>query len=290
MLKLEKLVVPKKEQFKSKRAEQFVLDEIGAWSEIKLEIIQKYARAYTTILSKKGLHFAYIDAFAGAGVNISRATGEFVLGSPLNALLVEPHFHHHYFIDLDSQKTSYLRKIVGDRSDVTIEEGDCNVFLEEKVFPKVKYKDFWRALCILDPYGLHLNWNVIQTAAKMESIEIFLNFPLMDMNRNALWRNPQGVEKSQLERMSAFYGDDSWTRVIYRTNGNLFGWMEKVEDANRVIVRAFRDRLKTVAGFQYVPEPLPMRNSSGATLYYLFFASHQPVAQKIVADIFDKYS
>ena len=43
---------------------------------------------------------------------------------------------------------------------------------------------------MLDPYGLHLDWEVIETAGKMRSIEIFLNFPIMDMNRNALWRNP----------------------------------------------------------------------------------------------------
>jgi hypothetical protein len=32
-----------------------------------------------------------------------------------------------------------------------------------------------------------------------------------------------------------------------------------------------------------------MRNSQGATVYYLFFASQKPVAQDIVEDIFRKY-
>jgi hypothetical protein len=48
-------------------------------------------------------------------------------------------------------------------------------------------------------------------------------------------------------------------------------------------------RLKSVAGFEFVPEPLPMRNSTNAVVYYLFFASHQPVASKIVQDIVKKY-
>jgi len=264
-------------------------DVIGPWSEIKLEIIKKYAKAYSTILIRQGLYHTYIDAFAGAGVNISRATRKFVLGSPLNALNVEPHFRHHYFIDLDSLKANTLRKIVGNRADVTIEEGDCNVFLQKKVFPNVRYEDYRRALCLLDPYGLHLNWDVIRAAGAMQSIEIFLNFPMMDMNRNALWRNPEGVDQAQLERLNAFWGDGSWRDDIYRTNGNLFGWSEKVEGANVAISKAFRRRLKTVAGFKYVPEPLPMRNKSGGILYYLFFASHKPVAQRIVKDIFGKY-
>ncbi len=133
------------------------IDEIGPWSEIKLEIIQKYAKAYSTILNRQELYHVYIDAFAGAGVNVSRVTGQFVLGSPLNALMVEPHFRHHYFIDLDSQKANSLRRIVGNRTDVTIDEGDCNMFLKEKVFPNVRYEDYKRALCLFDPYGLHLH-------------------------------------------------------------------------------------------------------------------------------------
>ena len=67
-------------------------DEIGYWSEIKLDIIKDYASAYSRILAaqtKPALHHVYIDAFAGAGVHISKATGEYVPGSPTNALLVQ---------------------------------------------------------------------------------------------------------------------------------------------------------------------------------------------------------
>jgi hypothetical protein len=56
-----------------------------------------------------------------------------------------------------------------------------------------------------------------------------------------------------------------------------------------VIAEAFRDRLKKVAGFKYVPEPVPMRNSKSAILYYLFFAAQKETAENIVIDILDKY-
>jgi len=79
-------------------------DEIGYWSEIKLEIIKDYATAYSTILSAQEnprLSHVYIDAFAGPGVHVSRETGEYVDGSPLNALLVKPPFRDFFFIDID---------------------------------------------------------------------------------------------------------------------------------------------------------------------------------------------
>jgi three-Cys-motif partner protein len=58
-------------------------DRIGNWSEIKLEIIEQYARAYSTILvghAKTKFFHVYIDAFAGAGQHISKTTEEVVLG------------------------------------------------------------------------------------------------------------------------------------------------------------------------------------------------------------------
>jgi three-Cys-motif partner protein len=107
------------------------------------------------------------------------------------------------------------------------------------------------------------------------------------MNRNVLWRNPEKVAPDQAARLTAFWGDDSWRQAAYDTIGNLFGFEEKTE--NKDVAEAFRQRLKKVAGFSYVPDPLPMRNRKGAIVYYLFFASQKPAAENIVKDIFQKY-
>lgn len=266
------------------------LDEINIWSEIKLDIVREYAAAYSRILSaqrKPTLHHVYIDAFAGAGVHISRRTGEFVPGSPFNALHVDPKFKEYHFIDLDTIKVEGLRKIAGERKDVTVYEGDCNEILLNKVFPRVQFKDYRRALCLLDPYGMHLDWDVMFRAGQMKTIDIFLNFPIADMNRNVLLHDTSKVDAKDLARMNAFWGDESWRQAAYETSGNLFGWEEKTN--NETIVSAFQKRLKKVAGFKYVPDPMPMRNSNNAVVYYLFFASHKPAAQDIVMDIFEKY-
>jgi three-Cys-motif partner protein len=266
-------------------------DTINYWSEIKLDIIKDYASAYSKILTGQKFirEHAYVDAFAGAGVHLSKETGKLIPGSPLNALEIDPPFKKLYLIDLDKERYQSLKQLTKDKTNVFLFEGDCNEILLKDVFPKISYKDFRRGLCLLDPYGLHLNWDVISKAGQMESLEIFLNFPVMDMNQNVLWHNPEKVEPSQSARMDAFWGSDSWKNVVYETEGNLFGWAEKVPDSNSAIVNAFKKRLKEVAGFSYVPEPIPMRNSKGATVYYLFFASQNPVGARIVEDILSKY-
>ena len=68
-----------------------VFDEIGYWSEIKLDIVRRYAVEYSKILSNR-FHHVYIDAFAGSGMHISRTTGELVRGSPQIALDIIPPF------------------------------------------------------------------------------------------------------------------------------------------------------------------------------------------------------
>lgn len=269
-------------------------DEIGYWSEIKLDI-KDYAAAYSRILSNQAspkLYHIYIDAFAGAGKHISKITGDFVPGSPANAILVKPPFKEYHFIDLDIQKTKALEDLAGTRTDVHIYHGDCNQVMIKDVLPKVKYENYRRALCVLDPYGLHLDWNVIFQAGSLRTIDIFLNFPVADINRNVLWRKPKEASLEQLERMNRFWGDDSWETEAYIESKQmpLFGDAENVKVSNKVIAEAFRKRLKTVAGFQYVPEPIAMRNTKNAIVYYLFFASQKPVAANIVTHIFDKYA
>jgi three-Cys-motif partner protein len=262
-------------------------DTIGYWSEIKLEIIREYAQAYSTILTSNRLYHVYIDAFAGAGMHLSKTKGEFVPGSPLNALAIKPPFKEFHLIDLNSKKAQQLHQLTEGQKGVSIYEGDCNEVLLTKIFPQVQFPQYRRGLCLLDPYGLHLDWSVIQTAGQMKSLEIFLNFPVADMNRNVLWRDSAGVDQQQAGRMTAFWGDESWKQAAYDKTGNLFGWEEK--QSNESIASAFRERLKKIAGFSHVPEPIPMRNTKGAVVYYLFFASPKPVAAKIVKSIFDKY-
>ena len=139
----------KKQNNRWSKAVQF--DEIGYWSEVKLDIVREYATAYSTILSAKKLTHIYVDAFAGAGKHISKTSGEWIEGSPSNALRVEPPFQEYHFIDLDHAKIQNLGQITGARKNVYFYEGDCNQLLMKRIFPGLKYESFRRALCLLDP-------------------------------------------------------------------------------------------------------------------------------------------
>ena len=269
------------------------LDRIGPWSEVKLDILREYAAPYSKILAAKDFHHLYIDGFAGPGWHISRETGAVVPGSPLNALTTTPPFQEYHFIDADPLRVEQLRSYAGDRPDVHIYAGDCNEVLLRDVFPRARYEDYKRALCVLDPYNIDISWEVVATAGRMRSVEIFLNFMVMDMNMNVLLSNRERADPKQVARMTRFWGDESWCDVAYEVDsqGNLFGdpGTVKVEDSNERIAEAYRKRLLEVAGFRFAPAPLPFSTKRGTTIYYLFFASPDPTANRIVQDIFAKY-
>jgi three-Cys-motif partner protein len=266
------------------------LDQIGYWSEVKLDIVREYATAYSIIMNKQPniKKYAYIDAFAGAGTHISKQSGKMVPGSPLNALLIRPPFSEFHFIDLDGGRAAKLRQLTKDLANVTVHDGDCNEILLRNVFPLYRFEDYRRALCLLDPYGLDVDWKVLETAGKMRSIEIFYNFMIMDANMNILWRNPDRVAAQQKRRMDAVWGDHSWRQVAYKKTRGLFEDLEEKAE-NREVAEGFRKRLRENAGFNFVPEPIPMRNSTGTVIYYLFFASPNKTGEKIFKDIYNKY-
>ncbi len=266
------------------------IDRIGKWSEVKLEIIREYLPPYSKLVTDYNFYHLYIDGFAGYGLHESKATGKVIPGSPMIALNVEPPFRQYHFIDLNPAKISNLRALAKDRDNVFVHEGDCNEVLL-KLLPEARFDRRRRALCLLDPYGIDLAWNVVAAAGAMKSVELFINFMVMDMNMNVLLNEPDKARPDQIERMNRFWGDESWREAVHMRQGNLFGddHAVKLSDSNRRITEAYRRRLMDVAGFQFVPEPLPFANSLGHTIYYLFFASPNKTGDKIVTSIFEKY-
>lgn len=174
----------------------FKFDELGHWSELKLEIVEKYGGAYTgAFRNAPNLKKYYIDAFSGFGSHVSKRTKQQIEGSPARALKVTPPFDGFYFIDMDAGKTAHLKTFCEGKSNVHIHTGDSNSYLTKVLLPTIQFRKFNRALCMLDPYGLHLDWEVMLQAGQSKAVDMFLNFPVMDMNRNAFWHNPDDVPK-----------------------------------------------------------------------------------------------
>lgn len=266
-------------------------DTIGSWSVDKHELLRKYLQAYVTVFKNqtwcKG--YEYIDAFAGTGKPKSRDEQRYVDGSPGVALGLPQPFTKYHFIESSSWR---IKKLEGLRSEfpklqVEIYPGDCNNVLRTRIVPELAMKNFKRAIAFLDPFGMQIEWNTLEDVARAETIEVFLNFPVMGINRNVRLRRKEDIAPSVRERMDRFWGTD-WEAELYEERQTLFGPEEiRIKQSGKDLGRRFQKRLREI--FPHCTVPVLMTNSKNAPLYCLVFAGHNQTGVKIADDIFGRF-
>lgn len=286
----------------------------GDWTEQKLDCVQKYLHAYTTIMNKQPFKFAYIDAFAGTGYRElildedenetlfpeldSQEVVNFRQGSARNALEVKPPFKKYIFIEEDKKNYTELKKLRDEFvqkeafSEDSIEciRTDANQYLTKVCNKNMNWKNN-RALVFLDPFGMQVEWKTIELIADTEAIDLWLLFPIGTVNR-LLKRNGE-IRQPMRKKLNLFFGDDGWFEVFYKLahQNSLFGeegqW-EKTGNIFTEIERYFMKRLDVIFA-DVATNPLSLRNSKNVPLYLLCFAAGNPrgapTAVKIAQDI-----
>lgn len=270
-------------------------DLIGRWSEEKLELLEKYLRAYAVIMKKqkqrwlRGYH--YIDAFAGSGKPKAKDEERYVAGSPLRALRCEPPFDGYWFIELSPWRVERLKELQEQFPDrrVEIRQGDCNAVLRQEIIVHITYASRQRGLVFLDPYGLQVEWGTVQALARAKTFDVFVNFPLMAVTR--LLKRNEPPTGGVLTLLNKVMGNSDWIQEIYYPEPQLrlFGERLVVRDVMRAewLARVYADQVGSL--FPFVSKPVIMTNSKNAPLYALFLASHNRTGVKIANEIFELY-
>ena len=91
-----------------------------------------------------------------------------VPGSPVNALNTDPPFREYHFIDLNPAKAEHLSSLAQGSGNVYVHDGDCNEILLA-LLDKMRWEDYRRGLCLLDPYNIDVAWDVVAKAGKLRS-------------------------------------------------------------------------------------------------------------------------
>lgn len=269
-------------------------DVVGPWSEDKLKLLRGYLEAYTKIMRRQkwcrnGYH--YIDAFAGTGKPRARDEERYIDGSPRVALTIDHPFHSYTFIEKTPWRVEQLQNLADEfpHQDIRIYEEDCNHVITDEITSRIRYEHYNRGLIFLDPFGMDVEWTTIEQVAETQALEIFMNFPVMALNRTALPNSPNALTDSQIERMNRFWGSTEWRGDVYQEVPTLFGPVEmKVHPTTgKRLGKLFKKRLESL--FPNVTYPLVMTNSKNAPLYCLIFAGHNATGARIVRDIFQRY-
>lgn len=285
----------------------------GNWTEQKLECVRKYLHAYTTIMNKQPFQYAYIDAFAGTGYRdmendedaeelmfpdlVAPEVVSFHDGSARNALEVEPPFMKYVFIEkninryaeLEELKKEFLLKTEFSENMIECVHGDANEYLKDLC--RKNWKNH-RALVFLDPYGMQVDWETIESIAQTQAIDLWILFPLGTVNR-LLKRNGE-IRSSLRERLDLFFGEPDWYEVFYQLAEQISFFDEeqwqKTGDIFTTIEQYFIEQLQGIF-YGVAANPLLLRNSKSVPLYLLCFAAGNPkgapIAVKIAQEILE---
>lgn len=272
-------------------------DVIGRWSEDKLELLEKYLHAYTTIMArqkKKWLKaYHYVDAFAGS-VTVQARDDEarYIEGSPLRALRTEPPFDRYWFIEIEPDRLRRLESLKEKfpHRDIRILAGDSNELLQGHEICKINRESFQRGFLFLDPYGLQVQWGTIIHLSRLKAFDLFVNFSVMGVSR--ILKRTEEPDETAKRKINEIMGTTAWINEVYRQDPQLglFSQPRMMRDTLRAewLANLYVKHVHTL--FEYVSRPVIMENSRNSPLYALFLASHNFTAVKVTNEIFAKYA
>jgi three-Cys-motif partner protein len=184
-------------------------------------------------------------------------------------------FDRYIFIDKDHAHCQQLEKLRDEfpalSEGITIRQGEANREIQAICGKNWKTR---RAVLFLDPYGMQVEWETIQSVASTGAIDLWLLFPL-GIGVNRLLPRSGNIPESWRHRLNIFLGTEDWYDAFYqrRTSKTLFDEEETIlaKEGVEVIGRYFVERLKTV--FPGVsPNPRILMNSTQCPLYLFCFA------------------
>lgn len=280
----------------------------GNWTEIKIEILVEYAKAYLDIMNvyakRYGWKLLYFDGFAGSGEIVKiKNTNEnekhdikITIGAARRIIEIEDPrpFDEYYFVEksednfkeleANTKKAFYKKRIFAIQDDCNKKMLDLSNYLRN---PKNKN---YRTLAYIDPCGMQVEWRSIECLRGLP-LDMWVLVPT-GLGVNRLLKNNGQISDAWLERLEKFLGleRDSIEKHFYKKQGNLFGevTMIKVQDAIDKSAKLYHSRLKSV--FEFVSNAYELRNSSNSVMYHLFLTSNNRTAIKIANDIVKKYN
>ncbi len=277
----------------------------GDWTENKIEIIVEYAKAYLNIMNiyatKYSWKLLYFDGFAGSGYikKGKKENQKLIVGAAKRILEIEEPrpFDLFYFVEKDIENANNLREnteLKFPEKNIHIVNTDCNEKIKSmsEFLASPKGKNY-KALAYIDPCGMQLNWNSLETLQRL-SVDVWILVPT-GMGVNRLLKNDSNISDAWVSKLETFLGMNKEEILKYfykeRVSHTLFGEETTTSKEDKAIEKSailYKERLAKL--FSFVSEPYVLKNKSNSVMFHFFMASNNKSAVKIANEIIKKYN
>ena len=256
----------------------------GPWTIEKLNILEKYLDAYTTVLKKMPFKLMYIDAFAGTG-QLKLSSEEdlvdvrgFVSGSAERAIKIDNKpFDELIFVEKKLDRFAELKTLRATYSKRKIEivHSEANAFLAD-------LHENWkvcRGVLFLDPFATEVKWATIERIAGFNALDTWILFPVSAITRMLpKSRKPDEISPKWAKRLTRVFGDESWHNLYQEDpQGNLFGGVEyqRVPGVDGLI-SLYKNKLKALFDKRFLETSRTLKNSKNSPLFEFMFCVGNP--------------
>ena len=232
----------------------------GPWSQDKLYFLEYFSSLFNGGMKNKWASRVFVDLFAGPGLCRDRNAGHEFFGSPLRALGCNVPFTHLFLNDLNEGFVDALKKRQRQRfPDANVEyfNLDCDEAAQQiaRRIPRDAL-----TLAFVDPWS-YIPFGSIAHLARRQPTDLIVTFHTTAIKRNAHQKSPA---------VDALLDDPNWRHDYYESITNVSN------SATAGLIDKFQSRLKQRLGYTQFGAPMAIRNSSGAPIFYLLFASKHP--------------
>ncbi|MDO4496739.1 MAG: three-Cys-motif partner protein TcmP [Bacteroidales bacterium] len=289
----------------------------GPWTEQKLDCFESYVRAYLTIMNayrdKYHWKLIYFDGFAGSGdrkqkeesenlaidifgeENVSPQDLNLYQGAAERVVRLEETmrgFDFYYFIDKYQENLDRLKLKLNAYETKNLMSFRCADANNQALLlaQALKEKSNLKALCLLDPFGMSIDWNTIERLAG-KSLDLWVLVPTGSIVSRLIQNDGTLRYPDKLER---FFGlpEEVLKERFYQTEmvQDLFGEHEETHKVANIIgeiASLYCEQLGNL--FPYVTnKPLVMYNKNNVPIFHFVCASFNQTAVKIAKQIIDK--
>ena len=233
----------------------------GPWSRDKLHFLAYFAEMFSKGMKNLWPMRAYVDLFAGPGIAVDKKTGEEFYGSPMLALDCTAPFTHLYFNDRNPEYVDALKQRQESRfhrPDVYYYTLDCN---EAAGVIARELPSRALVLCFVDPWTYEVTFDSLAELCQHRSIDLILTFHSTAIKRNA---------RHEIAAVDEFLGDAGWREEYFAAEG------DPSRPGTYVLIETFKASLRNRLNFTQFGDPEVIRNTTGAPIFYLLFASRHP--------------
>lgn len=266
-------------------------------TELKLSIIEKYLKFFTTALRGKFGELWYIDAFAGTGSRTvrheERPAGLLDSGEPERierrrgsariAIDVKPPFDFIVFIENKPSYVAALHELTAIHPSrrIAVVKNDANEALKSVI--ATNNWQSTRAVLFLDPYGMQLEWSTLEKVAATKAIDVWFLFPLSGLYRQAT-RQLADIDEHKRAALTRMFGSDAWEAELYpkTIRDDLFNGISEEPRRRSTDVAGLeaytKSRLETIFAAVLKPLPLPSHKKPQRFSLFLCISNDDPRA------------